>query len=201
MKIHQKFMQVSLLTAMLVVVPIQAKAATLSNLLDTIGTGWSQTSFEALSNAGWNSVGQSLDFTLVYENPSKSPWQTFSISEYSGPTGGHEEDGNSFNTLIFDAPDKIGATETHVLAGELFGASFGSNKKGKSYGNDDVKVFVDATGDRLAFVRENTSEHGTFNGMLVSMAVSPVPEPDAWMMLTSGLGVLGFLVYRRRRDD
>ncbi len=44
------------------------------------------------------------------------------------------------------------------------------------------------------------NDNGRHVGSLVSMPISPVPEPDTSSLIFSGLGLLGFLVLRKRNS-
>ncbi|MEZ0231316.1 MAG: PEP-CTERM sorting domain-containing protein [Methylophilaceae bacterium] len=149
----------------------------LNSILQTIdATTWSQTTLSALTSSSWNTAGSVLDFTLASENTSNYASQTFSITD--GSTG----------SLVFAGSASNGTTYSYTLANLLSSINFpGSN----------FKVYSSATG-LYAFAYEDWSDND-YQDMVVSLSVTPVPEPTTYAMLLAGLVGLGFVARRKNQ--
>lgn len=163
-----------------------AAEPTLTSILGTIEAGtWTQTSFSALSSSSWNKAGTVLDFKFVSENTSWSPFQTFSIV-----------DGSSTN-LVFAGVDTNGATSAYTLNTLFSNYKFGETNPSANFSNDYSKVFVSNSGI-YAFAHEDWTDHD-YNDFVVTLKVSPVPEPETYAMMLVGLAGIGFVARKKKQ--
>jgi len=84
------------------------------------------------------------------------------------------------------------------------------DKKGEQYFTHGIKMAEDAqlmldalTGYKLQNLYQYTSFTGAADGVASQslLGVSPVPEVETWAMLTVGLGLVGVMGRRRRKED
>ncbi|MFM9912385.1 MAG: PEP-CTERM sorting domain-containing protein [Methylophilaceae bacterium] len=190
MKLQTRILTAGLALVAASVFSNQASAAepTLPSILNAIdNSGWSLTSFSALSSADWNKKGSNLLFQLASENTSWAKWQTFAIA-----------DGKS-NKLVFTGSDTNNDAIVYKLKTALTSYRFDELNPFANFANDQSKIFVSSSG-KYAFAHEDWTDND-YNDMVISLSVlpviSPIPEPSVFMLMLVGFAGIGFAVRRK----
>lgn len=101
--------------------------------------------------------------------------------------------GGQYSLWSMGADENIGGDDDMQLGGDWsFDGLTGNltHTVSLSPGNYFYKVMGTGTG--------SVNNGGAY---LITSTITPVPEAETWAMMLAGLGVLGFLGARRRRDD
>lgn len=181
---------IALVTASLFSNQASAAEPTLPNILNAIdNSGWSLTSFSALSSADWNKKGSNLLFQLASENTSWAKWQTFAIA-----------DGNS-NKLVFTGSAINNDAAVYKLKNSLTSYRFDELNPFANFAIDQSKIFVSSSG-KYAFAHEDWTDND-YNDMVVSLTVlpviSPVPEPSVFGLMLMGFVGIGLAARRKNQ--
>ncbi len=96
-------------------------------------------------------------------------------------------------TTTFAAFGAVGSVGLYNSVGDTLVWSWGVG--GPSYANSDT--FSLSTGSYYYLV--GSARPSSFT--LTSTAVAAVPEPETYALLAAGLGIVGFVASRRRRND
>ncbi len=112
---------------------------------------------------------------------------------FSGLTAGTYNVLGSLDTSAFLGLSSLGFEGTpETISLSLFGTTFGTNTFSLANfvysGSTPIKSNVAGFG------------WGNYSGSLSFSAVSAVPEAETYSMMLLGLGLMGFIVYRRRND-
>jgi hypothetical protein len=112
---------------------------------------------------------------------------------FSGLTAGTYNILGSLDTSTFLGLSSLGFQGTpETLSLSLFGTTFGSN-------TFSLTNFVYTGSSPLKFNVAGLG-FGSFSGFLSFSPVLAVPEAETYSMMLLGLGLMGFIVYRRRND-
>lgn len=127
------------------------------------------------------------------------------VSDFSFNFGGNDDSdweleafdlkGQSVGSLIIDQIGKVGF-QVATNNGQLFGLSTGASE-GISYA-----TLTSANGRSLGFLGlsfVDTVGIDNFRYTENPSNISPIPEPSTYALMLGGLGMVGFMAYRRRK--
>ena len=112
----------------------------------------------------------------------------------------------SIDTLLTLAPEGFGVSGTGYLKAYNSGSYLGQSTT-TNLGVWDTLSFSAAAITDAYFTVQYSSEYATY-GLFDNFnfsdgnggVISPVPEPETYAMLLAGLGLIGFMAYRRKSD-
>lgn len=119
----------------------------------------------------------------------------------NGPAVTSAGDGFSFKfsakTLVDYNGAPSGAEQTLVADDSAAGLLSFAKTSGSSFSTRDLsKQHI-----RQSFVTANGDPSVIAEGDSATDAAAPLPEPETYAMLAAGLGIVGFVASRRRRND
>ncbi|HEY0268480.1 MAG TPA: PEP-CTERM sorting domain-containing protein [Methyloradius sp.] len=138
------------------------------------------------SSFAFFATGTVLHFTLVAEQTSWAPYQTFSILEGSTPS------------TIFAGSASTGATFDYTVGSSYNGFTWGTEPGSGSFVNSFSKIlFNDSTGV-YALAHEDWTD-GDYNDMVITASITPVPEPETYALMLAGLVGIGFVARKKNQ--
>lgn len=146
-------------------------------------------------------------FTALSSQAASWDWGTHDSFEYGGSAVAA---GAIFDTYSFSL-DMTSVVESGVMS---FGNIIGGAYSLYSYGTDGMFGTADDVGiGAWTFGTNNTVtlDAGSYyytvlggatrpSGYTIGSLAAPVPEPETYALLAAGLGIIGFVASRRRRD-
>ncbi|MBX9917117.1 MAG: PEP-CTERM sorting domain-containing protein [Nitrosomonas sp.] len=178
--------------------------------------GISAVSFPFTSSAGWSIIG--LDRAIAYPNDINNSGQV---------VGNADTNDDGYAHAFITGANGVGMTDLGTLGGNQSGAT-GINDSGQVVGwaltnngsnhaflfsggvMTDLSLLAPVVADgwtelHAQAINDNEQivgwgwHNGTEQAFLLSFGTSlPIPEPETYIMLLTGLGLLGFMVRRRK---
>jgi hypothetical protein len=147
-------------------------------------------------------------FTALSSHAASWDWGTHDALEFSGNT----VTGAIFDTFSFSLDAQSSVTSGVLSFGTIVGGAYslyGTGADGVLGGGDDVAIGAWTFGTKNTVSLAAGSYYYSVLGgapssasyAIASAAVAaPVPEPETYALLGAGLGIIGFVASRRRRD-
>ena len=109
--------------------------------------------------------------------------------DFAGPASARQSDANALQNAIWYLENEIGSVSGQAATW----VSMANYAVAHGFTNSNVRV--------LNLMRESVIGSGNFNTRAQDqLYIAPVPEPETYMMLLAGLGLMGFVARRRRRE-
>ncbi len=168
---------------------------------------WSHTVADV--SIGWHSMNASITLTDRYANAdARATWsRDFSLDAHSsftfsglatlGVTG-------DTNPLAAGTTFNSNASFASLTLGDLFGrvsTTIGANIWGAASGLGNIFSYSVGPGGLLALTITNSGDSalsGTLSAGSYVAVSAPVPEPETWLLLLAGAGIVGFTARKRR---
>jgi hypothetical protein len=137
-------------------------------------------------------------------------WDGTSFSDLGTLSSGVGESGETTAFGINDAGNVVGSWLNNVFMNgvDMYGGAttnYGAFLYDEN-GMHDLNSMVDAQSGWHFYSATGINNagqiivNGYFNGMSTSAILTPVPEPETYTMMLIGIGMLGFMVRRRRNS-
>lgn len=125
--------------------------------------------------------------------------------------GGNTVTGAIFDTFSFSLGNSASVSSGVVSFGTIVGGAYSlysTGGDGLIGGGDDVGIGAwTFGGTNTVSLNAGSYYYSVLGGApgsasyAIASATTPVPEPETYAMLAAGLGIIGFVASRRRRDD
>jgi|SRR5450759_1064926 hypothetical protein len=153
----------------------------------------------------------SFVMSLTFSNNGSSllGWSTnfigdFSNSILSGPNGFPWEPISTADIINFQTNSVGQLTDWNVMLSSYYPGNPTSQELGSfSLGPNNASDFIGLSFAGLSVYGINTNNPGVWSssGGTLNNFIYPIPEPETYAMLLSGLALIGFIAYRRRNNS